>query len=212
MHGGRALSQAANGGDGRADRPRNGPKFAADKRMGIEMRQTATRNKKIMPLIGLMATGLVLSASPARAVQVAESTAPSQAGVPSTARKVSPHRPAGQPDSANSYYQSLWGVDNFLVRSTASGNLIRFSYHVTDPVRASQLVDKSATPYMIGLRSRAVLQVPVMDKVGPLRQASPPKPGQDLWMVFSNKGNPVKIGDRVNVVIGSFHADGLVVE
>jgi hypothetical protein len=30
--------------------------------------------------------------------------------------------------------------------------------------------------------------------------------------VFSNKGNLVKRGDRVNVMIGAFHADGLMVE
>jgi hypothetical protein len=148
----------------------------------------------------------------ARAAKEGEATAALRVATPTATRKASPYRPIGQPDSANMYYQSLWGVDNFLARSTASGNLIRFSYRVTDPVRAKQLVDRSATPYMIGLRSRAVLQVPVMDKVGPLRQASPPKPGQELWVVFSNKGNLVKVGDLVNVVIGSFHADGLVVE
>jgi hypothetical protein len=31
-------------------------------------------------------------------------------------------------------------------------------------------------------------------------------------MVFSNKGDLVKRGDRVNVIIGSFHADGMMVE
>ena len=31
-------------------------------------------------------------------------------------------------------------------------------------------------------------------------------------MAFSNKGNYVKDGDRVNVIIGSFHADGLLVQ
>jgi hypothetical protein len=30
--------------------------------------------------------------------------------------------------------------------------------------------------------------------------------------MFSNKRNLVRAGDRVNVVIGSFHADGLLVE
>jgi hypothetical protein len=30
--------------------------------------------------------------------------------------------------------------------------------------------------------------------------------------VFSNKGDLIKRGDRVNVAIGMFHADGLVVE
>src|SRR5512139_2100571 len=176
------------------------------------MRQTATRNKTIKGLMGLMVTGMILSATPGGAAQAAEATVASRVATPTATHKASPYRPISQPDSASLYYQSLWGVNNFLVRSTASGNLIRFSYRVTDPVRASQLVDRSATPYMIGLRSRAVLQVPVMDKVGPLRQATTPKPGQELWLAFSNKGNLVKPGDRVNVVIGSFHADGLLVE
>jgi hypothetical protein len=57
-----------------------------------------------------------------------------------------------------------------------------------------------------------VLQVPVMEKVGPLRQAMTPESGKEYWMVFSNKGNFVKPGDRVEVLIGSFHADGLMVE
>ena len=64
----------------------------------------------------------------------------------------------------------------------------------------------------MGQKSRALLQVPVMDKVGMLRQTGAPQVGQEYWMVFSNKGNLVRPGDRVNVMIGSFHADGLVVE
>jgi hypothetical protein len=31
-------------------------------------------------------------------------------------------------------------------------------------------------------------------------------------MAFSNKGRLVKRGDSVNIVIGQFHADGLVVD
>lgn len=127
-------------------------------------------------------------------------------------RKASPYRPLSGPDSAQAYYQSVWGVDNLLVRSTASGNLIRFSYRVRDPVRAKALIDKVSTPYMVGVRNRVVLQVPSLEQVGPLRQTGLPEAGQDLWVVFSNKGNLVKVGDRVNVIIGSFHADGLVVE
>jgi hypothetical protein len=169
------------------------------------MQKTSARQTGVGSFFaGLLAGGLCLIPALPHAAQAEN--------VPAAVRKASPHRPISPPDSANIYWQSLWGVDNFLVRSTASGNLIRFSYRVTDPVRAKQLVDKSATPYLIGLRSRAVLQVPVMDKVGPLRQATAPKSGQELWVMFSNKGNLVKVGDRVNVVIGSFHADGLLVE
>jgi hypothetical protein len=115
-------------------------------------------------------------------------------------------------DKAKNYYAGTWGVDKLKVSYTASGNLIRFSYRVTDPERATALADRQATPYLYGQRSRALLQVPVMEKVGPLRQAGKPEPGQEYWMVFSNKGNLIKPGDRVNVAIGSFRAEGLMVE
>ena len=125
--------------------------------------------------------------------------------------KASPYRP-GVPDSAKGYHQAIWGVDNMLVRHMASGNLIRFSYRVTDPARATVLGDKRATPLLYAPRSRALLHIPVMDKVGQLRQTGTAEAGREYWMVFSNKGNVVKPGDRVDVVIGSFHADGLMVE
>jgi hypothetical protein len=54
--------------------------------------------------------------------------------------------------------------------------------------------------------------IPELEKVGKLRQTGTPEAGKAYWMAFSNKGRLVKRGDRVNVVIGSFHADGLVVD
>jgi len=51
-----------------------------------------------------------------------------------------------------------------------------------------------------------------MEKIGPLRQSGAAKAGQEYWMTFSNKGDLIKPGDRVNVMIGQFHADGLMVE
>jgi hypothetical protein len=116
------------------------------------------------------------------------------------------------PTSAKGYYQAVWGVDKMLARVVASGNLIRFSYRVTDPIRAKVLADKLATPLLYGQRSNALLSIPVMDKVGELRQSGNAELNKEYWMVFSNKGNLVKSGDRVNVIIGAFHADGLVVE
>jgi hypothetical protein len=131
---------------------------------------------------------------------------------PPKARKVSPYHPVSVPTSAKNYYEAAWGVDNLLVRRTASGNLIRFSYRVTNPVPAKALGDNHATPYLYGQRSRAVLHIPVMDKIGQLRQTGMGESGKEYWMVFSNKGDLVKSGDRVNVIIGTFHADGLMVE
>ena len=122
------------------------------------------------------------------------------------------HRQQKQSQKAGNYYGSQWGVQDLTVRYTASGSLIRFTYRVADPVLAKPLVDKVNTPFLLGQRSHALLQVPVMEKVGPLRQTNDVTAGKEYWLAFSNKGNLVRPGDRVNVRIGAFHAEGLLVE
>jgi hypothetical protein len=123
-----------------------------------------------------------------------------------------PYRPTGAPARATAFYQVAWGIDKLLVRRTASGSLVRFSYRVTDAERAKPLGDKEATPHLIDSGRGVALQVPVMEQVGQLRQTGAPVVGNQYWMVFSNKGDVVKAGDRVDVVIGVFHADGLLVQ
>ncbi|AYZ65775.1 hypothetical protein EGY31_21175 [Burkholderia multivorans] len=128
------------------------------------------------------------------------------------ARAHSPYLPVSLPRQAKAYYQMAKGVDDLHVRSTASGNLIRFSYRVTDPEKAQPLGDPKATVYLYGEASHALLVIPVMDQIGALRQSGRLEAGQAYWMVFSNKGEPIKRGDRVSVLIGTLHIDGLVVE
>lgn len=176
------------------------------------MNSCATTIGKTALFFPLLASSAIAIAAAVGSMPRPEAPTTTTAPAHTTTHKVSPYHPVSVPESARYYYQSVWGVDNLLVRQTASGNLIRFSYRVTDPVRAKVLGDKKATPYLIGQRSRAVLQIPVMDKIGQLRQSGLPDTGKEYWMVFSNKGSMVKAGDRVNVVIGPFHADGLVVE
>lgn len=173
---------------------------------------TRKLNRGQAAFAAVLASGVFVFSTPVQSdeIQGAHPAPPSHSTPPE--RRVSSYHPLGVPDSAKYYFQSVWGIDNLLVRQTASGNLIRFSYRVTDPARAKALGDKKATPYMVGQRSRAVLQVPVMDKVGQLRQSAEPEAGKEYWMVFSNKGRLVNVGDRVNVIIGSFHADGLTVK
>jgi hypothetical protein len=45
-----------------------------------------------------------------------------------------------------------------------------------------------------------------------LRQSSTPIAGKSYWMAFSNPSRTVKRGDRVDIEIGQFRAEGLVVE
>lgn len=162
------------------------------------------RNIGIAGLASLIACALPVSAALALTIQ--------DAGTATPAHRTSPYRPEAVTKHAKNYYLAAWGIDNLLVRQTASGNLIRFSYRVTDPAQAKALGSELATPYLYGQRSGAMLHVPVMDKVGKLRQTGTQEAGQDYWMVFSNNGRLVKSGDRVDVVIGSFRAVGLMVE
>jgi hypothetical protein len=137
-------------------------------------------------------------------------TNPAQAK-PSSAKRTQ-YAPSHFPKRANMYYHGVWGIDSLVVRSTESGELIRFSYHVLDAARAKQLNDKKAEPFLIDPRARVKLVIPSLEKVGQLRQSSTPEAGREYWMAFSNPRKTVKRGDRVNIVIGRFHADGLLVE
>jgi hypothetical protein len=83
---------------------------------------------------------------------------------------------------------------------------------VLDADKAMTLNDKKAEPALIDPQAGVKLVVPSMEKVGQLRQSSTPQAGKSYWMAFSNKGRLVKRGDRVNVMIGQFRADGLVVD
>jgi hypothetical protein len=148
-------------------------------------------------------TGLVANA----AAQSSPAKKPAaQAGTPTT------YLPNPMPRRARAYYSLFWGVDSLNVRAVESGELIRFSYRVLDGDRAKPLNDKKQDPILLVPSAHLKLVVPSLEKVGQLRQSSTPESGKVYWMAFSNPGRVVKRGDRVNIVIGQFHANGLVVE
>ena len=103
-------------------------------------------------------------------------------------------------------------MDSFRVKYTESGEIVRFSYRVVDPEKATALNDKKAEPTLIDPQAGVSLVVPEVANIGKLRQSSTPKVGMTYWMAFSNVGRRVKRGDRVSVVIGKFRAEGLAVE
>jgi len=110
------------------------------------------------------------------------------------------------------YYEGMWGVDSLRVKLAESGELVRFNYRVLDPEKAAALNDKKAEPELIDPQAGVKLEVPQMEKIGKLRQSSTPKAGMVYWMAFSNPTRAVRRGDRVDVVIGTFRANNLIVE
>ncbi len=169
-----------------------------------------------MLLAGLLASSTVVSiASPQSAT--APQSAPAQGTAPAAAAKPAggtpyhyqPNRFAGR---AGTYYKLVWGIESPSVKLVESGEMIRFSYYVLDADKAKPLNDKKSEPSLIDPAAGVKLVVPSLEKVGQLRQSSTPEAGKAYWMAFSNKGRLVKRGDRVNVVIGQFRAEGLVVD
>ena len=173
--------------------------------------ENSRRATELVLLAAVLASGFSVIAT----VAVAQTPAPSaQAAAPAqpapAVRK--PSSLAALSPRATMYYESVWGVDSLKVKYTESGEMIRFSYRVVDPDKAAPLNDKKVEPALFDAQAGVKLSVPQMEKVGKLRQSSTPIAGQSYWMAFGNTGRPVKPGHRVDVEIGHFRAQGLVVE
>jgi pyruvate/2-oxoglutarate dehydrogenase complex dihydrolipoamide acyltransferase (E2) component len=182
--------------------------------------------RKLVLVAGILFGGTVLSPlfaqSPASAPTPTPTPAPAAAppstpavapvSKPAVAERPTRNRPNPFAGRAGRYYALFWGIDSPTVKAVESGELIRFSYHVLDADKAKMLNDKKIEAYLISPSAGVRLSVPSLEKVGQLRQSSTPEAGKSYWMAFSNPGRRVKPGDRVNVVIGNFQAQGLVVE
>jgi len=163
-----------------------------------------TTGGKAKMLTAILAGGVLLT--PAGAQSPAPTAQPAPAG---RHTRFQPNRFSRR---AELHYGLVWGVDQLSVKSVESGEVIRFSYRVLDPQKAKILNDKKPEPSLIDPKAGVKLVVPSMEKIGQLRQSNTPQAGKAYWMAFSNKGRHVKPGDRVDVVIGNFRAQGLVVD
>jgi hypothetical protein len=138
---------------------------------------------------------------------------PSAAGKPATAGAPFRNQPPRISTREAAIFESVWGIEAPSVKAVESGVIIRFNYRVLDPEKAKMLSDKKFEPVLQCPDKRVQLVIPSLEKVGQLRQAPHIiEAGKSYWMAFSNSGRPVKPGDRVDVVIGTFHARGLIVE
>ena len=172
---------------------------------------------KLVLLAGFLAGSILLSGvrtpgnqveeKPAGVVRIFSSPQPSPDPKP-----VSPSSATVSSNFATMMYRRLWGVDNMEVREVSSGFMLRFSFRVVDASKAKALNDKKNTPYLIDETTKIKVEVPNMEKIGQLRQTAAPENGREYWMIFSNDGLFVKPGSRVDIVIGNFRVNGLMVE
>ncbi len=159
---------------------------------------------KVMLLAGVLASGILVTPPGVQSAARAEK--------PSVAAASTHYQPNRFSRRAGMYYGLVWGVDSLGLKAVESGEIIRFTYRVLDAEKAKALNSKKSEPFLIDPQAGVKLVIPSLEKVGQLRQSGTPVAGKSYWMAFSNKGRLVKRGHRVNVVIGQFRADGLVVD
>lgn len=184
-----------------------------------QMAGTLSRIRQSIFVIALSASFLTTAAAQIASSGAAGSATDSSSLITHTTtfprhapRKRSPYSSLAVSNRARDYYRLTWGVDLMSAKLAESGQVVRFSYRILDPEKAKTLNDKKFNPVLIDEVAHVKLIVPSLEKVGELRQSSTPEAGKLYWMAFSNRGAPVKRGDRVSVTIGKFRADGLIIE
>jgi hypothetical protein len=139
---------------------------------------------------------------------------PASAGQPETVTSSSSVTAPGQEHHPreNTYMKRKWGVELLFVRETSANYMLEFRYKVLDANKAKPLFERQTKPVLTHVKSGAKLIVPTPAKTGALRNSNSPKTGKVYWMFFANPGKLVKPGEQVNIAIGEFHADGLIVQ
>src|SRR5215472_17951427 len=112
------------------------------------------RRQHLMPAFDNRLTALILLGGLALgSVQAQPATEATTTGQKAATRISSPYKPSRFPKRAEMYYGDVWGVDSLSVKSTESGELIRFSYRVLNAAKAVPLNDKKSQPKLVDLRA-----------------------------------------------------------
>ena len=152
-------------------------------------------------LPALLVSTLILLAGCASAPKAPTAVPAERANIPPVAAAPAP----GDPRET--------GIEVVWVRRTAHGHMLDFRYRVTDPENAKELLKRRTAAYLIHEPSGARLGVPIMPKVGSLRQSTlEPEKGRVYFVIFDANGLRVAQGDKVTVVFGKYRFDNLTVQ
>ena len=109
--------------------------------------------------------------------------------------------------------EEKFGIKVESISLTSAGYMLDFRYRVIDPNRSIPVFSRAYKPYIVDKASGAKFIVPSPAKVGPMRQTTlRPDPDKVYFMFFVNPGKFIKSGSKVDVVIGDFVAEDIVVK
>lgn len=120
--------------------------------------------------------------------------------------------PAPRHPREKTYIKRKWGIEILYLREIAAGYMLEFRYRVLDPEKAAPLFRRKTKPFLTHQRTGLTVGVPTPAKTGALRNSDMPLADHTYWMFFSNPGKTVRAGDLVDLRIGDFLVEGLVVD
>jgi hypothetical protein len=110
------------------------------------------------------------------------------------------------------YFARRYGIGQLRVRSVSEGASLDFRCQVLDAEKAKALNDNRVAPAMIERKTGTKLSVANTGNNGKPLPRALPEAGQEYWIEFGNRGRIVKPGSMVDLVIGTVHISGLIVE
>jgi hypothetical protein len=119
--------------------------------------------------------------------------------------------PPSQHPREKTFMKRQWGVEILFVRQMSAGYMLEFRYKVVDADKAAPLFERQTKPMLTHVETGARMIVPTPAKTGALRNSNTPLVDHTYWMFFANPGKLVKQGEHVNIEIGDFLAEKLVV-
>jgi len=107
--------------------------------------------------------------------------------------------------------EEKFGIRILSLRPTALGHMLDLRFRVVDPGKAGPVLSQKNEAYLVDAKSGKRLTVPVT-KAGSMRQTTlEPEAGRVYFILFSNPYRVVEQDGTVDVVIGDFRKEGLVV-
>jgi hypothetical protein len=110
------------------------------------------------------------------------------------------------------YFERRYGIGQLRVHSISAGASLEFRCQVLDASKAKALKTARAAPVMIERKTGTKLSVPATENSGKSSQTAAPEAGQEYRVVFGNRDKIVRPGNLVDLVIGTVHMSGLIVE
>jgi hypothetical protein len=142
------------------------------------------------------------------AIADVHSAAADQAPVTSSAAPGRKHIAHNQKEEL--YFERRYGIGQLSVHSISTGSNLEFRCLVMDAGKANALKDNRAAPVMTDRKTGKKLSVSAAD--GKPNRTAAPEAGQEYRVEFGNRDKTVKHGNMVDVVVGTVHMSGLIVE